>query len=154
MSHYYLDSSALVKRYIVEQGTEWINSLALANTGHTLLTVQISEAEIMSAIYRQTRENAITARTAETARLLVRRHMRSSYFVIEVNTAIIVQAVDLLKRYSLRAYDAIQLAAALEANSRLIAAGSTPLIFVSADQRLLDAALDKGFITENPNLYP
>lgn len=27
MSHFYFDSSALVKRYVVETGTSWVNSL-------------------------------------------------------------------------------------------------------------------------------
>ncbi len=107
----------------------------------------------MSAIYRQTRENAITARTAEATRLLVRRHMKRNYFVVELNTAIIVRAVDLLKRYSLRGYDAIQLAAALEVNFRLVRSGNTPVTFVSADQRLINVAGSEGFVTENPNNY-
>lgn len=54
----------------------------------------------------------------------------------------------------LRAYDAVQLAAALTANDALVTADLSPLIFVAADNDLLAAARAEGLAADNPNLYP
>jgi len=42
VGHYYLDSSALVKRYVAETGTDWVIDLCAPVAGHTLYTVRIS----------------------------------------------------------------------------------------------------------------
>ena len=63
------------------------------------------------------------------------------------------KACDLLERHPLRAYDAVQLAAALEARRTLQAVGSAAPIFLSADNRLLLAAQAEGFVTDNPNSH-
>jgi uncharacterized protein len=54
----------------------------------------------------------------------------------------------------LRGYDAVQLAAALTTNDERISRGLLPLIFVSADTELNDAAQAEGLAIENPNNYP
>ena len=46
MGHYYFDSSALVKRYVAETGTNWTNGSCAIGAGNTLYTVRISGAEI------------------------------------------------------------------------------------------------------------
>ena len=53
MGHYYFDSSALVKRYVAEVGTEQVIDLCAADAGHTLYTVRISGAEIVAALFRR-----------------------------------------------------------------------------------------------------
>ena len=67
--------------------------------------------------------------------------------------AIVARAQDLASAHLLRAYDAVQLASALESNARLLIAGSSPLTFVSADTRLLTAAAAEGLATEDPNSH-
>jgi hypothetical protein len=42
----------------------------------------------------------------------------------------------------------------MEANTTLIERGDSPLFFVSADTRLLDAARAEGLATDNPNDHP
>lgn len=64
------------------------------------------------------------------------------------------QACDLLERHPLRAYDAVQLASALESNQLFLTDAAITLTFVSADQRLLTAAIAEGLAVEDPNLYP
>ena len=56
--------------------------------------------------------------------------------------------------HALRAYDAVQLAVALEVNRIYQAAGSSPVTLVSADRDLNDAATAEGLTVENPNLHP
>lgn len=70
--------------------------------------------------------------------------------VVSLNRSVLVAAQNALLQYTLRAYDAVQLASALEANGRLVSAGQPPLIFVCADTRLLTTAASEGLATHNP----
>jgi uncharacterized protein len=56
--------------------------------------------------------------------------------------------------HELRAYDAVQLAAALELNGRWLAAGMSGITLVSADQDLNTAATAEGLMVEDPNVHP
>ena len=60
----------------------------------------------------------------------------------------------MLERHPLRAYDAIHLATALMVNRRLLAAGVLGLVFLCADDRLLQAAVAEGLAVDNPNEHP
>jgi predicted nucleic acid-binding protein len=115
-----------------------------------MITARITQVEIMSAVSRLKREQMVTARSANAIHLLLDRHMHRNYTVLELTDIIVQQAIAVLSSYTLRAYDAVQLASALESNRRLVAYGLPPLIFVSADQRLLAAAIGEGLISENP----
>jgi predicted nucleic acid-binding protein len=73
--------------------------------------------------------------------------------VVAVTAPIIQRAEDLLDIHPLRAYDAIQLASALAARTRLTEAALAPLVFVSADVQLLAAATAEGLTVDNPNTH-
>ncbi len=75
------------------------------------------------------------------------------YSVIELSEPIIQRSEDLLLAYPLRAYDAVQLASALDNAARLTAAGLASPLFVSADRRLLAAAEAEGLATDDPNQH-
>jgi len=142
-----LDSSALVKRYVIETGTPWILSLLPPSQRNVLLIAQVTPVEIMSGIMRRWRSGEIPAHAARAARLLLDRHCLRDYLVATTDYTLIQRAQDLVERHPLRAYDAIQLAAALEN------AAAVPLTFVSADQRLLAAALAEGLPVEDPDRH-
>jgi predicted nucleic acid-binding protein len=153
VSDYFLDSSALLKRYITEPGTAWVLALTTPGNGVNILIAQITPVEVVSGIERQCRAGLFAMADAQGMRLLLDRHARREYRITKLGAVIIVRAKDLLNAYPLRAYDAVQLASALEANARLVGAGSPPLTFVSADTRLLAAAADEGLATEDPNAH-
>ncbi|MBI5957236.1 MAG: type II toxin-antitoxin system VapC family toxin [Chloroflexi bacterium] len=152
--HYFLDSSALIKRYIIEVGTHWIRSITARSSGHVVIIAHITPVEILSGTMRRRREGAINPRTARAARLLIDRHTSREYRVVGLTGQVVQHAEDLLELHALRAYDAVQLASALESNNRLIAAGLSPLIFVSADSRLLIAATSEGLMIDDPSSHP
>jgi predicted nucleic acid-binding protein len=154
MTQYFLDSSALIKRYVVEPGTTWVRSLTNRSSGHTIIIAQITQIEIVSGAARRVREGSLTTRTAQAVRLLIDRHVRRVYVVIGLTPQVVRRAEDLLAVHPLRTYDAVQLASALESNSRLVAAGLSPVRFVSADARLLVAATAEELMTEDPNAHP
>jgi predicted nucleic acid-binding protein len=154
VTHYFLDSSALIKRYVAEQGTTWVRAISLPSAGNTVVVAPVAEVEVFSGVSRRKRESVISARTAQAIRLLLRRHIQREYLVVELTPQLIQRAQNLLDKYPLRAYDAIQLASALTANSRLTAAGLLPLVFVSADTRLLTTATSEGLAFDDPNAHP
>jgi uncharacterized protein len=151
---YFLDSSALVKRYVPETGTAWVRTITTPSAGNTILVAQMLPAEVISGVWRRVREGTIAPRIARAIRLLVDRHTRREYLVIELSARIVQRAEDLLEQHPLRAYDALQLASSLESNTRLVGAGLAPLVVVTADTRLLAAASAEGLATEDPNAHP
>jgi len=56
---YFLDSSALIKRYVVEIGSPWIKTLTDSQTGNSLLLVRITWVEVLSAFARRQREGGL-----------------------------------------------------------------------------------------------
>lgn len=80
----------------------------------------------------------------------------NQYEVLEVDRTLIETAGALVMQNPLRAYDSVQLASALRVKSTLVRffVPDTQLVFVSADNRLLDIAQSEGLATDNPNNYP
>jgi predicted nucleic acid-binding protein len=74
--------------------------------------------------------------------------------VSEFDRGIAEAAGDLVVRHPLRAYDAIQLASVLRAQSDLGLIEGPPVVFVAADDRLMDAAQAEGLQTANPHHHP
>ena len=150
---YYLDTSALLKKYVHEMGSVWLQGL-LAAPRTLATTTHLVMAEIISALNRRVREGNVTA--ADYVRLTgrFRDDCRVTYQLIAVNNAILHSAGDILERHPLRAYDAIHLATALTANRRLLASGAAGLVFLCADDRLLQAAAAEGLTVDNPNDHP
>lgn len=135
-------------------GTAWVRALITPTAGHTLLIAQVTPAEIVSGVARRRREGTIPARAAHAIRLLIDRHKRREYMVIALQAQVLLRAENLLETHPLRAYDAMQLASALESNDRLVAAGLAPLVFISPDTRLLTVASAESLKTDDPNAHP
>ena len=64
------------------------------------------------------------------------------------------EAVGQHHRHGLRAYDAVQLTAALEVNRRRQAMGLEAVTLVSADRELYTAAVAEGLAVEDPTTHP
>lgn len=121
MSVFSFDTSALVKRYMLETGTEWVR----APRG-----ISRSERDVV-------------------VRLLV-QHCATEYELVPVDRAILDRALLLTQHHRLRGYDAVHLASALAANVVLIAVGSPALTLVTSDRDLRDAAAHEGLAVDNP----
>lgn len=68
--------------------------------------------------------------------------------------AVVDSASGLLECHPLRAYDAIHLATALSAQQFLADQNYPALTFLSADDRLNQAATAEGLAVDNPNAHP
>lgn len=148
---FYLDASALVKRYVLETGSVWITALCRPPTSHTIATVRITKAEAAAAFARKQREGSLTPADYADALHDLGHDFAYQYSLVDVDEVLIDLAVDLTRRHRLRGYDAIQLAAALTLNGLLTQASFAPLTFVCADEGLIRSAQGEGLATDNPN---
>jgi hypothetical protein len=151
MAVYFLDSSALVKRYIRETGTDWVASLFSPDFGNDCFVAAIAGVEIIAAITRRARSGSLKAADATLVCAQFKQDFQSTYQIIEITEEIISLGMSLAEEKGLRGYDAVQLAAGYAVNALCLTSGLPPLIFVSADNELNTAASSVGLIVENPN---
>jgi predicted nucleic acid-binding protein len=154
MAIYFIDSSALVKRYISEIGSAWVVDLFNPTLNNEVFIAAITGVEIIAAITRRSRGGSISIADATLIRNQFKTDLQQDYQIVEITENIINSGMVLSETYGLRGYDAIQLAAGRAVNSLCIANGLPPLIFVSADNELNAAAIGEGLIIENPNSHP
>ena len=155
MTSFFLDSSALVKRYLTEIGSSWVTALTNPSTANSIVIAEISRVEIAAAFAsRQRAPGGITQAERDRLFRLLVRHSTLEYEVIPVSTRIVDRAMLLTQKHRLRGFDAVQLAAALDARAVAVAAGLSGFTFVSADEDLLTAARLEELAGDNPNRHP
>lgn len=154
MSTYYIDTSAAVKLYVQEMGSDWLRSQIDATGAPSAVSSQVLRVEIWSAFARRMREGAVTAAEFGEICQFFDSHRHTMYRLATVNEEIIQLACDLIEQQPLRAYDAVHLATALNAHRQLVAHGRPGLVFLSADDRLNHAASAVGLPVDNPNHHP
>jgi hypothetical protein len=113
LTAYFLDSSALVKRYVSETGSAWIQLLTDSQTGNELFIARITWVEVRSALARRQREGNLTSADVAQVILEFRSDLNNQYQVIELDSTLAVSAGQLVGQYPLRAYDAGKLASVL-----------------------------------------
>jgi predicted nucleic acid-binding protein len=145
---YFVDSSALVKRYVQEVGTAWVRSLTRRNTANPIYLARIT------AVARRRRGRTVTPPRASSILYRFRKHLAGRYTIVEVTPALLTEAMTLANSYALRAYDAVQLAVALEVQRLHEDAGLGPVTLVSADQDLNTAGTAEGLMVDDPNTHP
>jgi len=154
MAIYFLDSSALVKRYISETGSNWVCNLFDPTLGNQFFIAAIAGVEIVSAITRRAKNGSINVTDVIAVRNQFKQDFQNEYQVIDISDKIINSAMNVAELYALRGYDAVQLASGQELNILCITNGLDGIYFVSADNNLNTAASNEGLMIENPNNYP
>lgn len=129
----YLDASALVKRYVEEEGSEMV--LSAMETAHAWSMCRIGYVETVRAVALAGGPGAVEMVEADWP----------SFDVVEVDSALAGHAAELALSTELRSLDALHLAAALV----LPAEGLTVATW---DTRLHRAARDRGLATLPPTL--
>ena len=132
---YFLDSSALVKRYLREPGTDLVESLFRRR--RSIAASRIAFAEVAATLARSTRDRRTTS--AQRDEQLQRLATDFEQFtVVEARRALIDRVPVLVSRQALRAYGAIQLLSGKAAMD-----GGT-LEFWTADDLLAECAEAEG----------
>ena len=154
MAGYFVDSSALVKRYVQETGSMWLSGLVTPAAGHDIYIARITTVEVIAALTRRARGGAIPTADASAACLLFRNDVRHDYEVIEMTATLLNRAMTLVETHGLRGYDAVQLAAACEVNAFYIVHGLPSLSVISADSDLNSAVTAEGLLVDDPTAHP
>ena len=150
---YFVDSSALVKRYVRETGTAWVRGITRRRPSTHIYIALITAVEVTSAVARR---RGVTLSAAQASSILsrFRKHLAGRYLPSQITPALVSDAMKLANRHRLRAYDAVQLAAALDVYRDWSANRLGTFVFVSADRDLNAAAIAEGLTVEDPNLHP
>jgi len=133
----YLDTSALVKLYIAEEGAPLARK-AVADA-RLVATSAVAYVEARAAFARRRRERALSSVVYQRVVLALDADW-GRYLRIDASEALIHEAASLVERHRLRGYDAIHLASALLLRSRLL----DPVVFSSWDLTLQAAARREG----------
>lgn len=150
MSHYYIDTSALLKRYLIETGSSWVRSITDIESSHVILISELTMAEAAAGIAAKSRMPGGISNNRRI-RILGQflRECDERYDLLAPNRTIIGRAVDLTQKFRLRGYDAVQLATALIAQSAI--PPNIQLHFVTSDQDLGFAAAAEGLEVDYPD---
>ena len=154
MGYYFFDSSALVKYYVSELGSAWVEGVIDAQPPNHLALAQITGVEVVAALARRVRAGVATAADVALAIQLFRTDFQSKFDVLPVTAVLLTEAMNLAELHRLRGYDATQLAFAIAYAAQLKARKKGPLTLISADLELNQAAQAEGLLTDDPNQHP
>ncbi len=133
----YLDTSALIKRFVEERGSALVQSLVAG--GASVSTAKIAYAEVYAGLTRRQREGHLSKIQYALACRQFERDWRA-YIRVDLRDEILALARDLIQRHPLRGFDAIHLASALSLKRAL----GEDTTFAAADGRLLKASEAEG----------
>jgi uncharacterized protein len=140
---YFFDSSALVKRYIEEEGRDKVNSLI--EEGQRIIVSRLAYPEVLSALNR--RKPSFDAADEEvTSRIEAFRDDWRGLVVFDMNDDTLGQLDYVIENHKLRGADSIHLSTALWIKKTLI----SDVVFVASDRELLNAAHKERFKIINP----
>ena len=139
----YLDSSALVKRYTEEAGTDFVKSI-LATSG-LITTSKLTYPEILSALMRKVRSGEIEKKTFHGIFDKFDKDW-DHILVLDFHNDLLPIVKTLIEKHPLKAADAIHLSSALW----LKLSSKAEVTFVASDSNLLKAAEAEKLQVMNP----
>jgi len=139
----YLDSSALVKRYTEEAGTDFVKSIL--TTDGLITTSNLTYPEILSALMRKVRSGEIEKKTFNG---IVDKFDKDwdHILVLDFHNDLLPIVKTLIEKHPLKAADAIHLSSALW----LKLSSKVDVTFVASDSNLLKAAGAEKLQVMNP----
>ncbi len=151
MNLFWLDASALAKRYIPEKGTILTNYLFVHVSPTVLVCLHQGIGEAISIFIRRRNEGKITALACRQILSDLHTEIIDSAEVEKVSPTElqVTDSWELIEGRSINSTDAIILRCALDKASELRSHGHD-LVMVSSDSRLIRAAKAEGLITFNP----
>lgn len=136
MNIYFVDTSALAKRYLSETGSHWVLSWVEPPAGNITVISELTTVEFYSLLARREREGTLSAANRSALQSDFDYHAENEYITVPLEKSVLQAARELLPAYPLRTLDALQLASAIEAQGIL----GVQMTFISADNRLISAA--------------
>ena len=154
----YVDSSALIKHYIRETGTDALEAKLIEPNTRVFIST-LGYAEISAAFARRMREGLLPRREASLLFARFREEWMFDLNHVELNVGVLGFIPRLVNDYPLRGPDAIHLASALSLrdSARLSMHAATSvrsLTFASSDKQLNNAASAEGLAVFDPESKP
>ena len=125
----FCDTSALVKLYVVEGGSDTLK--ARVAEAEAVAVCRIAWAEALAALSRRAREVPEDAQIIEQAKTALAADW-PHFVVLEIDQALVERAGEYADTFALRGYDSVQLAAAFETGR----VAETHVCFACFDTRL------------------
>ncbi len=138
----FIDTSALVKLYIVELGSERMREVA--SRGEPVAVSDLAFAEVHATFARRGREELLSETELEQVRLVFSDDWEKLTH-IPLGATVLKLVPGLCQRYPLRGADAVHLASAL-----LLHEEGLEVTFACSDHQLLEAAAAEGLGTFDP----
>ncbi|MFD1647134.1 type II toxin-antitoxin system VapC family toxin [Haloarchaeobius litoreus] len=140
----FFDTSALVKRYYEEPGTELVDDLVEDDRRVTITSLAVIET--ISAFRRKYNRDQISESDTDDLLAAFFREALDDFVIVPMEESIQQFSFDLILEDDLRTLDSLQLAAALALDGE-----EADVVFVSADSDLVAVANDRGLQTVNPD---
>jgi uncharacterized protein len=139
----FFDASAVAKRYFEEIGSDRVNHFWSGEEFFTSLA--ILHCELTSVLNRKQRERALPPGVYQMLKRQIREDLEK-ILMVPVSSDLIQRSLRLLDSHPLKTLDSLYLAGALGLEENL----KEPLLFVSSDRQLLQAAHAEGMSVVNP----
>ena len=142
MKFYFLDTSALVKRYHSEKGTDEIDKI-FSEDDKAVVISSICITEMVSAMNRKKEDKTISKDDLDASLSRFFQDAIKEFLILELDYGHIKDSIALVLKHGLRTLDALQLAVALGLKE------AKP-VFVCADKKLVAVAEKEGLKAINP----
>lgn len=148
MKVWFADTSALLKRYVKEAGSEWLRGELIRRE---VMIAHLTPIELVAALGRRYQLGSISQFAFFQARQIFLAHLQAGmYQTVDWQKRVFDEALRLTFHHGLRAYDAVQLASALVASSSFEHGRFT---FLTSDSQLEQVAQAEGLLTDNPLVH-
>ncbi len=141
----YLDTSALVKKYVAEEGSE---SIVTIMKNSVIATSRLTYPEILSIFVRRFRAGDITHNKL-TVLLKYFESDWDCFTILNIHDELLPIIKDLIEKHYLRGADSIHLSSALWLKDTI----NEDIAFVASDINLLNAASSESLNIINPVIY-
>lgn len=147
---FYLDTSAFIKRYKTEDGSEFIDKLFdTLERANRVSTSFLGVLEFVSACRRLVKGKKIDAETFGDMLANFLDDVEYYYILQPLDNEVVAYAIERIMGHALRSADSIHLATALELEKTLKDLVED-FVFVAADKELCQAAEKEGLKVINP----
>ncbi len=149
MTIFYLDTSALVKRYKTEEGSDIIDYLFdNLPKGHSLATSFLTVLEFVSAIRRLLKGNRISKDDFETIISTFSQELEP-FLIRSIEDNVVAEALNKVVSHALKSADSIHLSTVVELREIMKDAGEK-VVFVCDDDELMKAGRRENLEVINP----
>ncbi len=148
---FYLDASALAKRYAPEKGYLLVNAIINQVRSNRIHFLNIGAGEILSVLVRKRNAGTLSIVDFQQAVASFNAEIVHAAAItrFSVTTRLVAKSLSLILAHSINSTDALVLQSALVIARRLRRAGDD-LVLVASDQRLLRAAQAEAMATFDP----